>query len=64
MVKHKYKCQSCGYVYDPEVGRPDRGTEPGIAFEELHDNWTCPECGSKKHSWPPWIALEDEQKRP
>ena len=29
----KYKCQVCGYIYDPEVGDPDNGIEPGTAFE-------------------------------
>ena len=31
----KYKCEVCGYVYDPEVGDPDNGIEPGTPFEEL-----------------------------
>ena len=24
----KYICDTCGYVYDPEVGDPDNGIEP------------------------------------
>ena len=59
---NKYKCQSCGYIYDPAVGRPDKGTKPGIAFEDLPENWTCPECGVKKHSWPPWVKLDLQEK--
>lgn len=31
----KYVCDVCGYVYDPEVGDPDNGIEPGTAFEDL-----------------------------
>ena len=31
----KYVCEPCGYVYDPEVGDPDSGIEPGTAFEDL-----------------------------
>lgn len=54
----KYKCSSCGYIYDPVLGRPDKGVEPGIAFEELSNDWTCPECGAQKHSWPPWVKLD------
>ncbi|HBG62395.1 MAG: rubredoxin [Omnitrophica WOR_2 bacterium GWF2_38_59] len=41
----KYKCTVCGYIYDPAVGDPDNGIEPGTAFENLPDDWTCPECG-------------------
>ena len=28
----KYICEVCGYVYDPAVGDPDNGIEPGTAF--------------------------------
>jgi flavin reductase (DIM6/NTAB) family NADH-FMN oxidoreductase RutF/rubredoxin len=44
----KYRCNVCGYVYDPEVGDPDGGIEPGIPFEELPDGWLCPVCGAPK----------------
>ena len=26
----KYICEVCGYVYDPAVGDPDSGIEPGL----------------------------------
>ncbi len=44
----KYKCLVCEYVYDPETGDPEAGIEPGTPFEELPDEWVCPECGAGK----------------
>jgi rubredoxin-NAD+ reductase len=44
----KYECLACGYVYDPDVGDPIGGIEPGTPFEELPENWVCPECGAGK----------------
>ena len=44
----KYKCQVCGYIYDPEVGDPDNGIEPGTAFEDLPDDGVCPLCQEGK----------------
>jgi len=44
----KYKCLMCGYVYDPAVGDPDDSVSPGTAFEDLPDDWVCPECGAAK----------------
>ncbi|PLX39911.1 MAG: rubredoxin [Deltaproteobacteria bacterium] len=44
----KYQCSICGYVYDPEVGDPENGVEPGTAFEDLPEDWTCPDCGAEK----------------
>ena len=35
----KYVCDTCGYVYDPAVGDPDNGIEPGTPFEELPEDW-------------------------
>lgn len=44
----KYKCTVCDYVYDPELGDPDGGIEPGTPFEKLLDDWVCPVCGAEK----------------
>ena len=44
----KYVCGMCGYVYDPAEGDADGGIEPGTAFEDLPDDWTCPICGAEK----------------
>lgn len=44
----KYVCTACGYIYDPEVGDPSSGVEPGTPFEDLHDDWVCPLCGVDK----------------
>lgn len=45
---NKYRCDICGYIYDPEKGDPDNGIEPGTAFEDLPDDWVCPVCGAGK----------------
>ena len=49
----KYKCTLCGYIYDPEIGDPDNGIEAGTAFEDLPDDWVCPECGASKDEFEP-----------
>ncbi len=45
---NKRVCLLCGYVYDPAVGDPDNGIDPGTAFEDLPADWTCPICGAEK----------------
>ncbi len=47
----KYKCLLCGYVYDPAVGDPDNGIDPGTSFEDIPDDWVCPECGAGKEDF-------------
>ena len=44
----KYVCEPCGYVYDPELGDPDSGVQPGTAFEDIPEDWVCPWCGLGK----------------
>jgi len=45
---HKWQCSACPYIYDPAVGDPDNGVPPGTSFEDLPDDWVCPECGVPK----------------
>ncbi len=49
----KYVCDTCGYVYDPAVGDPDNGIDPGTPFEELPEDWVCPLCGVGKEDFSP-----------
>jgi rubredoxin len=44
----KWQCTICGYIYDPAIGDPDNAISPGTPFEELPDDWLCPECGAEK----------------
>ena len=49
----KYVCEACGWIYDPEKGDPDGNIEPGVAFEDLPDDWVCPECFVGKDQFSP-----------
>ena len=44
----RWKCIVCDWVYDPTVGDPDGNIPPGVAFEDLPDDWLCPVCGADK----------------
>lgn len=47
----KYECDRCGYIYDPLQGDPENGIAPGTAFEDLPDEWVCPDCGAHKEEF-------------
>lgn len=40
----RYQCTDCGYVYDETVGDPHEGFPPGKVWEEIPDDWPCPDC--------------------
>jgi rubredoxin len=44
----KYVCLVCGYIYDPAVGDADGGIAAGTSFDDIPDDWICPECGVGK----------------
>jgi rubredoxin len=44
----KYKCDVCGYIYDPAVGDSDANIPPNTSFEDLPADWVCPVCGAGK----------------
>ncbi|MGD8589342.1 MAG: rubredoxin [Chromatiales bacterium] len=53
MEEGSYVCNTCGYVYDPEVGDPDGGIAPGTPWEDIPDDWVCPTCGADKEAFQP-----------
>lgn len=44
----KWQCFFCGEVYDEELGAPETGIDPGTRWEDIPDDWVCPECGAAK----------------
>jgi len=47
----KYRCDICGYVYDPEVGDDAFDIPPGTSFDDLPDDYECPVCGAGKEDF-------------
>ena len=50
----KYICTACDHIYDPAIGDPEHGIEAGTAFEDLPDDWECPDCGVGKEDFEPY----------
>lgn len=44
-------CPGCGYEYDPNVGDPEGEIDPGTMFENLPEDWVCPECQEEKQNF-------------
>jgi rubredoxin len=43
-----WKCLNCGFVYDEEEGWPEDGIAAGTRWEDVPEEWFCPQCGSGK----------------
>ncbi len=44
----KYMCLLCGFIYDEAAGWPEDGIAPGTAWDDVPEDWMCPECGATK----------------
>lgn len=44
----KWECTVCGFIYDEEKALPDEGIAPGTRWEDIPEDWQCPECGATK----------------
>jgi rubredoxin len=43
-----WMCVVCGLIYDEEEGLPEDGISPGTRWEDVPDDWSCPDCGAGK----------------
>ena len=44
----RYQCLVCGWVYDEQLGWPQEGITEGTPWQDVSENWTCPDCGISK----------------
>lgn len=57
----KWLCIVCGLIYDEAEGWPSDGIEPGTRWEDVPEDWVCPDCGVGKADFEMIeITAEDE----
>jgi rubredoxin-NAD+ reductase len=44
----KWICLVCGFVYEEEHGWPEDGIPPKTKWEDVPEDWLCPDCGVGK----------------
>jgi rubredoxin len=46
-----WMCIICGWMYEEEKGAPEEGIAPGTRWEDVPDDWFCPDCGAGKEDF-------------
>ena len=46
-----WECLVCGLLYDESKGWPDDNIPPGTRWEDVPDDWMCPDCGVGKEDF-------------
>jgi rubredoxin len=44
----QWMCEVCGFIYDEAKGLPEEGIAPGTSWDDIPDDWQCPDCGVGK----------------
>jgi rubredoxin len=44
----RWLCLGCGFLYDEALGSPEHRLAPGTRWEDVPEDWVCPDCGTPK----------------
>lgn len=44
ITTNKMECEICGYIYDESKGSLRDGISPGTTFDDIPEDWVCPDC--------------------
>ena len=47
----KWQCIVCGYIYDEAEGCEEEAVPPGTLWEDVPEDFMCPECGVGKEDF-------------
>lgn len=50
-----YQCGACYFPYEEDLGLSDQGLAAGTKWEDVPEDFICPECGTPKAGFINWI---------
>jgi GntR family transcriptional regulator/MocR family aminotransferase len=53
--QRRFICRGCYFIYEEASGLPQQGIRPGTAFADIPANWRCPDCGTEKTTFRPYV---------
>ena len=60
----RFICRGCYYIYEESRGLPQHAIAPGTPFAILPANWRCPDCGTDKTTFRPYVAPSASKEEP
>jgi GntR family transcriptional regulator / MocR family aminotransferase len=54
-AQRSFICRGCYFIYEEAAGLPQQSIKPGTAFAEIPANWRCPDCGTEKSTFRPYV---------
>jgi GntR family transcriptional regulator/MocR family aminotransferase len=54
-AQRRFICRGCYFIYEEVSGLPQQSIRPGTSFADIPANWRCPDCGTDKTTFRPYI---------
>ena len=54
-AQRRFMCRGCYFIYEEANGLPQQSIRPGTAFADIPSNWRCPDCGTDKTTFRPYV---------
>ncbi len=54
-AERRFICRGCYFVYEEASGLPQQSIRPGTSFADIPANWRCPDCGTEKTTFRPYV---------
>jgi len=54
--QRRFICRGCYFIYEEAQGLPRLEIAPGTHFADIPASWRCPDCGTEKANFRPYIA--------
>ncbi len=47
----QWECEICDWIYDEVKGDPENDIPPNTKWENIPEDWVCPDCGVGKEDF-------------
>ena len=51
----RFICRGCYFIYEEASGLPQQSIPPGTPFADIAATWRCPDCGTDKTTFRPYV---------
>jgi GntR family transcriptional regulator/MocR family aminotransferase len=54
-AQRRFICRGCYFIYEEASGLPQLAIRPGTPFGDIPATWRCPDCGTEKSTFRPYV---------
>jgi GntR family transcriptional regulator/MocR family aminotransferase len=54
-AQRRFICRGCYFIYEEATGLPQQCITPGTPFTAIPASWRCPDCGTEKTTFRPYV---------